>query len=120
MAKLLSGRVRMGTVETEPIGPTEIVHSVDDTGFGDEHDQHYNYLDYHFEDADAYCRARAYIEGMHTVSVFGPLKRRDDLVPVDAPEFYGKVLDYLKKRYSVITTLGEAGYVTLWEAKKRQ
>ena len=120
MAKLLSSRIRTGTVERDQIQPAEIVHSVDDIGFGDEHDQRYNYLDYHFDGADAYCRARAYIDDMRTVSVIGPSKSRNDLVPVDAPEFYEKVLSYLKKRYSVITVLGEAGYVILWEAKKRR
>lgn len=50
-------------------------------------DQIYNCVIYRFQDDSAYIRARAYLDEIDTVSVFGPFQSERDLTPVDTPRF---------------------------------
>ena len=102
------------TSEADPIRPVEISHDVDEIIVDGLLEQHYNFLDYHFEKYDAYCHARTYLDDIETVRMFGPYSDRDSEDEVDAPELYREVLAYLKRRFPIIEALGDDGYVTIW------
>jgi hypothetical protein len=83
----------------DSITPTEIEHSIDEVWIGGELQQRYNFLDYHFTQSGAYLRARAYLDQMDRVALFGPFEGRQILEPAVAPEALNAVLDYLHRRY---------------------
>lgn len=90
---------------TDPIIPVEIEHCVDEIWDGTSLEQRYNYLDYHFELGGAYCRARAYIDDMDTVTLFGPFDQRGSLSKIDRPDFERAATIYLKRRFPAVKRL---------------
>jgi hypothetical protein len=85
--------------DVDPITPIAIQHQVDavwsDSG---ELEAHYNFVDYAFEQGDAFMRARFYLDEAHEVLIYGPFKpgtvdRRK------APAFEAAVLAYLGRRF---------------------
>ena len=83
----------------DPVTPTDIEHSIDEIWIDGTLQQRYNFLDYHFSHAGAYLRARAYLEHMDRVTLFGPFEDRQSIRSVAAPEALEAVLDYLHRRY---------------------
>jgi len=97
----------------DDIKPSEIEHKCEVIVAGAEVVERYNYFVYHFDCAGRYFWAKAYIDDISTVSVYGPFDGRETrrLLPGVVDE---AVLSYLKRRFTEIQTLGEAGYITIW------
>lgn len=87
------------------ISPVSIEHKVDDLFDHGELQRSYNYLDYRFERDGAYIRARAYLYEIESVSIYGPFAISAPHEPVRNDELYRFVLEYLKRRFSVIESL---------------
>jgi hypothetical protein len=85
-------------VNEDPISPTTIEHRCEEILCGDELEQSYNYIVYHFECDGAYFWARAYLDHVKTVSLHGPFENRITMKPTDGP-FDDVVLAYLKRRF---------------------
>lgn len=58
--------------QDDAITPVQIEHSIDEVWNGNKLEQHYNYLDYHFEEGGACMRARVYLDDPRTALLFGP------------------------------------------------
>jgi len=89
----------------DPVTPTSIEHKIDDVyggADGKQLEQTYNFLDYHFELNGAYLRARAYLDEMQNVTLFGPFEGRGNLRKISAPEVETAVIAYLARRYSKV------------------
>jgi hypothetical protein len=114
--KVVRSRVVEGkSLDTDLITPVEIKHQVEEIFAEGELTERYNHIVYEFEKDGVYCFANAYLDGIDVVSIFGPFSDREQRNTVESPEFYEQVLAYLKRRFFVITTLGEEGYVTVWQ-----
>jgi len=83
----------------DPIVPTEIEHSIDEIWVEGQLEQYYNFLDYHFEQAGAYLRARAYLDNARIVTLFGPFDRRGSITAIAAPDFETATIAYLSRRF---------------------
>ena len=81
------------------ITPVQIEHSIDEVWNGDELEQFYNYLDYHFEKDGAYLRARVYLDDPLTALLFGPFDSRQSINAVAAPSVREVVEAYLGRRF---------------------
>lgn len=92
----------MKVVETDLVVPVQIEHKVEEMWDGDALVQHYNYIEYHFESAQAYCRARAYFDDLTSVALFGPFKSRAILEPVTDGGLADGVVSYLSRRFDKI------------------
>jgi len=99
--------------DANEIKPVEIEHKVDEIINGSTIEQKYNYLVYHFELGGNYIVARAYLDEIGSVSIYGPFKRRGMAEYSDGP-IHDSILSYLKRRFAEIKTLGENGYATIW------
>ncbi|MEW6435851.1 MAG: hypothetical protein AB1508_01620 [Pseudomonadota bacterium] len=89
--------------DEDQVTPTSIEHKIDDVyggADGQRLEQRYNFLDYHFELNGAYLRARAYLDEIQNVTLFGPFESRDNLRKIAAPEAERAVVAYLARRYS--------------------
>jgi len=84
------------------IVPTQIEHSIDEIWADGRLEQSYNFLDYHFEQAGAYLRARAYLHRIQRVTLYGPFERRGSLMGVVAPEFKAAAVAYLSRRFQEV------------------
>lgn len=93
--------------------PYQIEHLVEVIGSDGQIDQIYNYLVYKFQDSSAYVWARAYLDDMGTVSIYGPFKSETDLTPVENSSLAHSVIEYMKMRYPNLQTLGASGYVKI-------
>lgn len=103
-----------GRAIDDSIRPKSIRHEVDEIFADGELQQRYNFIEYEFEKDGAFCRARAYIDSISEVAVFGPFVSKDELSPLTEDDFKNSVVDYMKRRFDLIVELGEYGYVTLW------
>ena len=81
------------------ITPVQIEHSIDEVWDGDELQQYYNYLDYHFEEGGAYLRARVYLDDPRTALLFGPFESRQSIRAITAPNVREAVEAYLGRRF---------------------
>lgn len=102
-----------GSVDREEVGPTAIEHQCQELNVGEELQQEYNCIVYHFEGASAYFWARAYMDDIRTVSIYGPFENRHSMNRISGCLDEG-VLCYLKRRFRKIQTLGNSGYVEIW------
>ena len=102
-------------VDCDNVVPTEIEHKCEEHFDGDERVQKYNYIIYHFAcgGSDAYFWARAYIDEIDTISVYGPFESRHAANRISGP-LNEAMLSYLKRRFRRIQKLGDNGYVELW------
>ncbi|ODU69360.1 MAG: hypothetical protein ABT11_12740 [Novosphingobium sp. SCN 66-18] len=97
--------VRFGFANKDPmqpddaITPVQIEHSIDEVWIGEELDQYYNYLDYHFEEGGIYLRARVYLDDPRTATLFGPFESRQSSKVVTAPSIREAVEAYLGRRF---------------------
>lgn len=115
LPSIVSSSIQLGGPAIgDAIHPMSIRHEVDEIVADGELLQRYNYIEYEFKKDGAFCRARSYVDSIGKVAVFGPFISRDDLRPVTAEDFGNSVLDYLKRRFNLIESLGEEGYVTIW------
>ena len=113
---IISSHVRVLKPQPDdPIRPTAIDHKIDEIDPEDEPEVVYNYLIYTFERDGAVCNARAYLDTIEEVSIYGPFAGPDDFNLIDAPEFKDDVLTYLKRCYAAIEELREDGYHRIWE-----
>lgn len=101
--------------DDDPISPSMIRHEVDEIAPEGVVEMIYNFLTYEFERDGAVCTAKAYLDSIGEVAIFGPFASRDGLRPSDAPEFKDDVLAYLKRRFGAIEELGEERYHRIWE-----
>ena len=114
--RIVSSQIRtLKPPADDPIRPIAIHHKVERIGPEEAPDVVYNYLVYEFQRDGAVCKARAYLETIEEVSIYGPFAGPDDLRPIEAPGFRADVLSYLKRRFRVIQELREDGYHTIWE-----
>jgi len=93
--------------------PYQIEHLVDVLGSDGQIDQVYNYLVYRFQDNGAYIWARAYLDDIGTISIYGPFNSDTDLTPVENSSLMNGVIDYMKIRYADLQAFGENGYVKI-------
>lgn len=89
--------------QQDKVTPTDIEHSIDEVWDGDQLEQHYNFLDYHFEELGAYLRARVYLDEPRTALLFGPFESRQSIETVAAPIFLKAVEAYLGRRFLHVT-----------------
>lgn len=109
-------RYDIDILSEDVISPVSIEHKVDEILDHGELKQRYNYLDYRFERDGAYMRARAYLYEIQSVAIYGPFSVTAPNEPVRSDELQGLVLEYLKRRFSVIKTLSRDepdGYTVL-------
>lgn len=100
--------------EEDAIRPVRITHNSEQLWNGNDLEQNYNYLVYEFETEQHSYRARAYLDDIQTVSVYGPFdKSASNPVPLAGVQVDQRVLDYLRRRYRSIQRLGSAGYVPI-------
>ena len=100
--------------EDDPILPVRITHNSEQIWDGDTLEQDYNYLIYEFETEQHQYSARAYLDEMHTVAVYGPFERNSPShKPLKDVEIDQRVLAYLRRRYAEITRLSPTGYVPI-------
>lgn len=107
-----------GLTIDDAVHPTAIRHEVDEINIDGALSQRYNYLEYEFTKDGLFCRARCYLHSVHEVAFFGPFAGRVDLSPVRADDIRTDVLDYLKRRFDLITELGDDSYVTHWSRSR--
>jgi len=100
-------------VDSDSVEPEEIEHKCEEVLVGERLEQRYSYLVYHFICDGRYFWARAYVDDIDTVSVYGPFDGRDTMNHVLGPLHEG-MLSYLMRRFGRIQVLETAGYVTLW------
>lgn len=101
------------------IKPHVIIHQLDDLTFGEGHGQMYNFLIYKFFEGEKHIWARSYLHDISEVSIFGPFRSEVDLVEVESPEFFSKVLAYFKRRYFIINRFSaefDTGYRLIWRS----
>ena len=91
--------------EADPIQPVQIEHSIDEIWRGEQLEQYYNFLDYHFERDGAYCRARSYADEFQEVVLYGPFEARKSIRPVSSSGFERDVLTYLGRRFAKVSRL---------------
>jgi hypothetical protein len=101
------------TADGDRVLPTEIEHRCEEMFDGDRLTQKYNYVVYHFENGGHYYWARAYLEDIDTVALFGPLDNRTTRRTV-AGQMDADVLAYLQRRFQEIQALGDEGYRVIW------
>jgi hypothetical protein len=104
--------------EADPIRPVRIDHDVDEIYDDGALEQHYNFLVYQFAKAGNTLRARAYLDEIDAISIFGPYRGETD-ERVDDPELLDAVMGYLKRRFRRIDrfdTQGTSAYETVWRA----
>ena len=103
--------------DDDALTPSRIDHLVEEIYADGALEQKYNYLVYHFERNGAYIRARAYLDEIGVVSIYGPYE--SELVnsaPVEDAAFFALALAYLKRRYETVQKLAGDGYETVWRA----
>ena len=86
-------------VQDDVIKPVQIEHLVDEVWNDEDLEQYYNYLDYHFEEGNAYLRARVYLDDPGTALLFGPFDSRRSVKAVTAPNAREAVVAYLGRRF---------------------
>lgn len=85
--------------EADAITPS-IAHNVDETWDGDRLEMRYEFLDSHFARPEAYMFARAYVDEIRRVTVYGPFQSRTPAAArVDAPHMERDVIAYLRRRF---------------------
>jgi hypothetical protein len=98
----------------DPILPVRITHNSEQIWNGKTLEQNYNYLLYEFETDQHLYRARAYLDAIDTVAVYGPFEKDStNSAPFEGAEIDQRVLAYLRRRYAEITRLGPTGYVPI-------
>ena len=91
-----------------------ITHNSEQIWNGNALEQNYNYLVYEFETEQHLYRARAYLDEVHTVAIYGPFNKDSaNPAPLEGVEIDQRVLVYLRRRYAEITRLGPAGYILI-------
>jgi hypothetical protein len=101
--------------EDDPVLPSAIEHKCEEILDGDQLNQKYNYLVYHFEVGGCYFWARAYLRNIESVALYGPFESRATMRLVEG-SLDEAVIAYLKRRFWTIQTYGRDGYATLWSA----
>jgi len=102
-------------VDGDEVAPVEIEHRCEEIYRGGRLEQRYNHLVYHFECGGRYYWARAYLDDINAVSIFGPFDGRPAKQRVEG-QLDEQLLAYMRRRFREINTLGEEGYVTIWQA----
>lgn len=107
-------------LQDDPITPASIQHKVDEYS-GDRFSQdRYNYLVYRFVLGEAEMIARCYLHDAGEISLLGPFELTSELrppIPIEAPELRQAVIQYLTRRFDVITELwpeSQCGYQPIW------
>lgn len=99
----------------DAVTPQFISHDVDAIYRGEQVEQIYNFIDYHFEQSGQYMRARTYIHEIEAVAVYGPYASAESLEPVENDAFKNAVLSYLKRRFFKIEELADEDFQVIWE-----
>jgi hypothetical protein len=99
--------------EKDPISPVRITHSSEQIRDGSALQQNY-YLVYEFETEQHRYRARAYLDEIQTVAVYGSFEKDSaGSASLEGVEIDQRVLAYLRRRYAQITRLGSTGYMPI-------
>jgi hypothetical protein len=100
--------------EDDLILPVRITHNSEQIWNGSALEHNYNYLVYEFETEQHLYRARAYLDDIRTVAIYGPFdKGSENAAPLEGLEIDERVLTYLRRRYAEIMVLGPNGYVPI-------
>lgn len=99
--------------DEDPILPVSITHQCEQIWAGDSLEQEYNYLVYEFETEKHSYWARAYLDDMKKVSVYGPFRPGTRDPAPWTKKIDERILAYLRRRYSKLQKLGLSGYVTI-------
>lgn len=101
--------------EDDGITPSRIEHRVEEIFADGVLEQRYNHLVYHFERGGHRISARAYLDEIERVDLFGPFESEVDLTPVEDAAFFDLVLAYMKRRFATIKKLVDGkGYEVIW------
>ena len=100
--------------DEDPFLPVRITHNSEQIWSDNKLEQNYNYLVYEFETEQHRYRARAYLDRIRAVAVYGPFEKDPAKpAPLEGLEIDQRVLTYLRRRYMEITRLGPSGYVPI-------
>lgn len=100
----------------DPVTPVLIDHIVDEIYAAGALQESFNFLDYHFEKDGRYVQARAYLDDIGTVVVYGPYESNESLIPVSDDAYKNEVVAYFKRRYSRIEeSSGGDDFNLVWE-----
>jgi hypothetical protein len=94
-------------VDQDPIQPVAIEHRCEELRHEGRLEQRYNCLSLRSD--DAYFWARAYLDEINTVSLFGPLESRASRRPTGGA-LSEAVLAYLRRRFRIVQMLQSDGY----------
>lgn len=106
-------------VDADTIVPSAIKHNVDKIYEGGRLSRRYNFVTNHFESASSEMTARAYLDDIETVALFGPFKSKS-LTPMLDESLRESVLCYLIRRFHFIKEFGESGYDIIWQTKRER
>lgn len=87
-----------GPVDRDEVGLTAIEHQCEELTAGEEPQQECNCIVYHFERASVYFWARANVDDIETVSIYGPFENRHSMNRIAGCLDDG-VLSYLKAAF---------------------
>jgi hypothetical protein len=113
---------QVGYISEDTVAPSRLEHLCDQIIFDGKIEQQYNFLSYEFVCDDMLVCARAYLDDISEVSLFGPYRRDlppENQVPLSVA-FPPSVLAYLQRRYRRLKILGADGYETLWQHPRYQ
>ncbi|WP_428027209.1 hypothetical protein [Altererythrobacter sp.] len=107
--------------EVDPIVPNKVTHHVDEIFDDGELVEKYNFLVYEFETEEGFISARAYLDEIKTVALFGPYPDKNSQELISAPELEAATIGYLKRRYRKIERFlpdsnSATGYELIWTA----
>ncbi len=96
----------------DELNPFLVEHRCEGVFEGDEMVQMYNYIYYEIGAADDYYWARAYLDAIEEVSIFGPFSDTTFREKLDNP-IDARVVSYFRRRYRRLQKLGEQGYESI-------
>ncbi len=99
------------SADADLVVPSAIFHVVEGPA---ELGAQYNYFRYEFEVDGVFLWARAYVDEIDKVAIFGPFSSRGSADAVSAPDAESAVVGYLKRRFQVIEQFGAEGYEVIW------
>jgi hypothetical protein len=105
-------------IEVDAVSPPTITHHCEEISIDGKLDQIYNYLTYEFMCEGLHVLARTYVDEIRKVAIYGPYtgQGRQTGHVLGSASWPEPVLDYLKRRFAQIDTLGNEGYAALWQA----
>lgn len=103
----------------DPIAPNKVTHHVDEIFEGEQLIEKYNFLVYEFVTEEGFIKARAYLDEIETVALFGPFSDKNLQERISAPALEAATIEYFRRRYRKIERFlpdsnSATGYELVW------